>query len=110
MFNCYLLLHLVNTLTLQISLPLKIWHDIVSGDAVTRPYLLTRFLLITFADLKKYKFHFWFAFPALLTDSPCALAAQGEPRSVTKVWDANEVSCCDRYTCWKRIILTGINV
>ncbi|CAG8483984.1 236_t:CDS:10 [Paraglomus occultum] len=69
----------------------QIWQDIVSGDAVTQPHLLTRFLLITFADLKKYKFHFWFAFPALLADPPCALADQGGPRSVTEVWDADEL-------------------
>ncbi|KAF8621303.1 hypothetical protein AX15_007901 [Amanita polypyramis BW_CC] len=41
----------------------KIWdHILASRDTTT----LTRFLLITFADLKKYKYYYWFAFPAFV--------------------------------------------
>ena len=34
--------------------------------AITKrdPSALTKFLVITFADLKKYKYFYWFAFPA----------------------------------------------
>ena len=28
---------------------------------------MTKFLVITFADLKKYKFFYWFAFPAFVS-------------------------------------------
>jgi ubiquitin-like modifier-activating enzyme ATG7 len=28
---------------------------------------LNPFLLVTFADLKKYVYHYWFAFPALVS-------------------------------------------
>jgi ubiquitin-like modifier-activating enzyme ATG7 len=42
-----------------------IWDDIVTGRALTDPSLLTRFFLLTFADLKKYQYYYWFAFPAL---------------------------------------------
>ncbi|KAJ3156593.1 Autophagy protein 7 [Geranomyces variabilis] len=48
----------------------QIWADINSGAAVNNPSLLTRFLLVTFADLKKYRFYYWFAFPALLPEEP----------------------------------------
>ncbi|GMH05504.1 hypothetical protein Nepgr_007344 [Nepenthes gracilis] len=52
----------------------KIWADIQSGAAEKDSALLSRFLLISFADLKKWSFHYWFAFPALVLDPPATLA------------------------------------
>ncbi|XP_062516954.1 ubiquitin-like modifier-activating enzyme ATG7 isoform X2 [Corticium candelabrum] len=43
----------------------RVWESIVSGRAVDNPSLLVQFFLFTFADLKKYYFYYWFAFPAL---------------------------------------------
>ncbi|XP_063796829.1 ubiquitin-like modifier-activating enzyme ATG7 isoform X2 [Pseudophryne corroboree] len=43
----------------------EIWDAIKSGAALEDPVLLNKFLLVTFADLKKYWFYYWFCFPAL---------------------------------------------
>ncbi|XP_024025638.1 ubiquitin-like modifier-activating enzyme atg7 isoform X2 [Morus notabilis] len=51
----------------------KIWEDIHSGKAIEDSSVLSRFLLISFADLKKWTFHYWFAFPALVLDPPATL-------------------------------------
>ncbi|XP_042478866.1 ubiquitin-like modifier-activating enzyme atg7 [Macadamia integrifolia] len=51
----------------------KIWEDIHSGKAEEDCAALSRFLLISFADLKKWSFHYWFAFPALLLEPPAIL-------------------------------------
>ncbi|GMN50693.1 hypothetical protein TIFTF001_019836 [Ficus carica] len=51
----------------------QIWEDIHSGKAVEDSSVLSRFLLISFADLKKWTFHYWFAFPALVLDPPATL-------------------------------------
>ena len=48
----------------------KVWDAICTGQAVEDPSLLTHFLLLTYADLKKYNYCYWFAFPALLPSSP----------------------------------------
>jgi len=45
----------------------KIWESILSGEAIKCPALLNQFLLISFSDLKKYKYYYWFAFPALIS-------------------------------------------
>lgn len=51
----------------------KIWEDIRSGKAEEDSRILLRFLVISFADLKKWSFRYWFAFPALMLDPPATL-------------------------------------
>ncbi|GER24493.1 ubiquitin-like modifier-activating enzyme ATG7 [Striga asiatica] len=51
----------------------KIWEDIVSGEVEDNSSLLLRFLVVSFADLKKWSFHYWFAFPALILDLPATV-------------------------------------
>nr|XP_040146853.1 ubiquitin-like modifier-activating enzyme ATG7 isoform X2 [Ictidomys tridecemlineatus] len=43
----------------------EIWESIKSGAALENPVFLNKFLLLTFADLKKYHFYYWFCYPAL---------------------------------------------
>lgn len=51
-----------------------IWDHILSTRDSS---LLNRFLLITFADLKKYKYYYWFAFPAFVSKPAWEIAEEG---------------------------------
>ncbi|EEH16308.2 ubiquitin-like modifier-activating enzyme ATG7 [Paracoccidioides brasiliensis Pb03] len=42
-----------------------IWDAINDGTIYSCPSLLVSFVVLSFADLKKYKFLYWFAFPAI---------------------------------------------
>eukprot|EP00794_Sanderia_malayensis_P006895 gene6895-7673_t len=67
----------------------QIWNDIKSGASLEEPSLLGRFLLLTFADLKKYHYYYWFAFPALVTEeNATAKSAVG----ISKVYNENQLS------------------
>ncbi|CAO2823538.1 unnamed protein product [Amaranthus hypochondriacus] len=48
----------------------KIWDDINNGKVEKECALLSRFLVISFADLKKWRFYYSVAFPALVLDPP----------------------------------------
>ncbi|KAG8556875.1 hypothetical protein GDO81_018240 [Engystomops pustulosus] len=67
----------------------EIWEAIKSGAALENPVLLNKFLLLTFADLKKYHFYYWFCFPALCLSDGIELikppVSLGEKFSKTQV-------------------------
>ncbi|ROT41222.1 E1-like protein-activating [Sodiomyces alkalinus F11] len=45
-----------------------IWDAINDGSIYEVPSLLSSFTILSYADLKKYRFTYWFAFPALHSD------------------------------------------
>ncbi|KAJ5757845.1 uncharacterized protein N7511_006539 [Penicillium nucicola] len=45
-----------------------VWDSIKDGTIFSCPSLLASFIIVSFADLKKYNFHYWFAFPAIHSD------------------------------------------
>ncbi|XP_021854907.1 ubiquitin-like modifier-activating enzyme atg7 isoform X1 [Spinacia oleracea] len=51
----------------------KIWDDIRNGNVEKDCALLSRFLLLSFADLKTWRFYYSVAFPALVLDPPATL-------------------------------------
>ncbi|CAG0899101.1 unnamed protein product [Darwinula stevensoni] len=73
----------------------ELWKQIQNGQALENPTILNSFLLLTFADLKKYRFYFWFAFPALLHPSTPVyassihdIAEEMNPKQVASLGDA----------------------
>lgn len=46
----------------------QIWDAIKDGTIYSIPSLLSSLTILSFADLKKYRFTYWFAFPALHSD------------------------------------------
>uniref|UniRef100_A0A3B3CMU4 Ubiquitin-like modifier-activating enzyme ATG7 n=1 Tax=Oryzias melastigma TaxID=30732 RepID=A0A3B3CMU4_ORYME len=78
----------------------EMWNAICSGAALKDQSLLSRFILLTFADLKKYHFYYWFCFPALcfpegikIIQQPSILEHIFSPKQVTAVKDAYDDLC-----------------
>uniref|UniRef100_A0A8C6N637 Ubiquitin-like modifier-activating enzyme ATG7 n=1 Tax=Mus spicilegus TaxID=10103 RepID=A0A8C6N637_MUSSI len=78
----------------------EIWEAIKSGAALENPMLLNRFLLLTFADLKKYHFYYWFCCPALclpesipLIRGPVSLDQRLSPKQIQALEHAYDDLC-----------------
>ncbi|KAK3019213.1 hypothetical protein RJ639_004867 [Escallonia herrerae] len=70
----------------------KVWESIHSGEAEEDSAILSRFLLISFADLKKWSFHYCFAFPALVLDPPATLLDLRPASQYFSIQEAESVS------------------
>lgn len=68
----------------------EIWDAVQSGAALSDPSMLCRFILLTFADLKKYHFYYWFCFPALCFQE--GIKVMKEPCLVEQVFSAKQVA------------------
>ncbi|OQV14553.1 Ubiquitin-like modifier-activating enzyme ATG7 [Hypsibius exemplaris] len=68
----------------------ELWNLIMSGEALVNPSLLSRFTLLSFVDLKKYIYSYWFLFPALVY--PDALVHETEPRPIQEAFTGEEIS------------------
>ncbi|XP_062056438.1 ubiquitin-like modifier-activating enzyme ATG7 isoform X1 [Lepus europaeus] len=78
----------------------EIWESIKSGAALEDPVLLNKFLLLTFADLKKYHFYYWFCYPALclpesipLIQGPVSLDQRFSPKQIEALKHAYDDLC-----------------
>ncbi|XP_042213780.1 ubiquitin-like modifier-activating enzyme ATG7 isoform X2 [Homarus americanus] len=58
-----------------------LWDAINSDRALENPSLLSSFLMFTFADLKKYHYYYWFAFPAFTL--PKTIPLVKEPQNLS---------------------------
>jgi len=56
------------------SVVLQIWDHILKTRNTAQ---LNRFVAITFADLKKYKYYYWFAFPAFAAKPAWEIGDEG---------------------------------
>jgi len=60
----------------------KIWNIIADGSWLDNPGELTKFSVLMFADLKKFMFFYWFAFPALNIPTSVTVSSCEEGKDV----------------------------
>lgn len=78
----------------------EIWDAVQSGAALSDPSVLCRFILLTFADLKKYHFYYWFCFPALcfqegirMIKEPCVIELVFSAKQIAALQEAFDDLC-----------------
>jgi len=80
----------------------QLWINIANGEAIKDPSLLVQFILLSFADLKKYMFHYWFAFPAFVHNVPVqALSCQLLSSSTCSGFVKAFKTAFDKFACNK---------
>ena len=81
----------------------KLGQEILSDQptALEDPRFLTRFVIHMFADLKKYHYYYWFAFPAIVL--PSTIKIQGKIQPIKDVLSESVISnITSDYISWKK--------
>ena len=73
----------------------------MDGSVLDRPSLLASFSVICFADLKKYKFTYLFAFPGLNSDPPWSLHDIEGDEGVARLRDVDSQSLVNAVQVWR---------
>nr|CAD7592672.1 unnamed protein product [Timema genevievae] len=70
-----------------------VWEHITSGKVFENPTLLVSFLLLAHADLKKYHFYYWFAFPAVKSVPTTYIK---KPQNISEVFSQHQLSLLEK--------------
>lgn len=87
-------------------------NAIDDGSIYANPSLLSSFIVLSYADLKKYKFHYWFGFPAIHSDPPWSLAdvthgsiyGQGQSSNTRNLTHQESSSIVDAVHSWSATV------
>ena len=82
------------------------WNAINNGTALKTPdEFLNRFSILMYADLKKYHYYYWFAFPAFVLPKEIKLLPQPNTEleetkiNTNKTWSKLLSQCCCPKAC-----------
>ena len=74
------------------------WDAILDGTIYSGPSMLASFVVLSYADLKKFRFHYHYAFPALQSQ-PTWDIVPGQ--TITKLTSAQSTSLCEKLSTWR---------
>jgi ubiquitin-like modifier-activating enzyme ATG7 len=80
----------LNKVQLLDTLTQEIFNDVQTGKFLDEPSKLNKFLLVSYADIKKYIFYYHFAFPALVPDQFATVAS--EPKKITETYSEQQIA------------------
>uniref|UniRef100_A0A8C2G9Q0 Ubiquitin-like modifier-activating enzyme ATG7 n=1 Tax=Cyprinus carpio TaxID=7962 RepID=A0A8C2G9Q0_CYPCA len=86
----------------------EIWSTIQSGAALEDSSILNKFILLTFADLKKYHFYYWFCSPALCFLEGVQL--EQEPVSLEQSFSAKQLQYMHFYSLNSNHVLSATSI
>ena len=82
------------------------WSAINDGTALKMPdEFLNRFSILMYADLKKYHYYYWFAFPAFVLPKEIILLPQPDTKmektrlAKDRTWNKMLSQCCSPKAC-----------
>ncbi|KAM3965586.1 autophagy-related 7 [Aphomia sociella] len=78
----------IDKATLLNTIGQNIWTDIKKKSWINNPSSLLKFIILSFADLKKFHYYYWFAFP---TPSQPTVYLKEKPKSITTQFNSDQI-------------------